>query len=151
MKLKPPFIEILKSITFRISKKKIVVKRKIPEPNYETLEFGEDELNEDEFYVIEITNIETFQNYIFTDECKMHTANYIVDIQNSNEHLKDALLQLKLSKKNLLGSGPNIMETSKERKLDGVICSSLKSILVRPAKLEKGTSHLPTDIFSRPV
>ena len=118
------------------------MKRKIPEPNYETLEFGEDELKEDEFYIIEVTKLDLFQNYIFTEEC--HTATYIVDIQNSNEQQKDALLQLKLSKKNLLGSGPNILETSKERKLDGVICSSVKSILVRPVKLEKGTCHSPS-------
>ena len=131
------------NLNYGINKKKIVVKRKIPEPNYETLEFGEDELKEDEFYIIEVTKLDLFQNYIFTEECKSHTATYIVDIQNSNEQLKDALLQLKLSKKNLLGSGPNILETSKERKLDGVICSSVKSILVRPVKLEKGTCHSP--------
>ena len=122
------------------------MKRKIPEPNYETLEFGEDEVKEDEFFIIEVAKLETFQNYIFTEEFKNHTATYLVDIQNSNEHsLKDALLQLKLSKKNLLGSGPNILETSKERKLDGVICSSIKSILVRPIALTRGTGSFGTN------
>ena len=101
------------------------------------MEFEENEVNEEEFYIIEETKLNLFQNYILTEEFKTHTAPYIVDIysQNSqNSHLKDALLQLKLSKTNLLGSGPNILETSKERRLDGVICSSIKSILVRPAK-----------------
>ena len=124
-------------------RKKIIVKRKIPEPNYETLEFGEDEVKEDEFYIIEEHNLNSFQNFILTEECKNTTATYIVDIyrQNTDNHLKDALLQLKLSKQNLLGYGPNILETSKERKLDGIICSSIKSILVRPFKLEKGIVH----------
>ena len=125
---------------FRIIEKKIIVKRKIPEPNYETLEFGEDEVKEDQFYIIEEKNLDSFQNFILSEECKTTTANYIVDIYhpNADDRLKDALLQLKLSKTNLLGCGPNILETSKERKLDGVICSSIKSILVRPVKLEKG-------------
>ena len=128
---------------FRMIEKKVIVKRKIPEPNYEKLEFGEDEVKEDEFYIIEERNLHSFQNFILTEECKNNTATYIVDIyrQNTDNHLKDALLQLKLSKQNLLGYGPNILETSKERKLDGVICSSIKSILVRPFKLEKGIVH----------